>query len=106
MPWLVELQQKYGPDGLVILGVAMDDSGEQDISKFAHDMKVNYPIVLGTEKVGELYGGVEGLPTSFFVDRSGVIVDRQFGLVSENILVDDIKKALGANAGAQTASGK
>lgn len=105
MPWLVDLQTKYGPDGFVILGVAMDDSGDQAISDFAKEMKVNYPVLLGTESVGQLYGGVEGLPTSFFVDRSGKVVDRQFGLVSENTLVDDIKKSLGGGT-TQAASGK
>ncbi|MBZ5524502.1 MAG: TlpA family protein disulfide reductase [Acidobacteriia bacterium] len=95
MPWFVELQKKYGPDGLVILGVAMDDSGEKEISNFAKEMKVNYPVVQGTEKVGQLYGGVEGLPTSFFVDRSGTIVGRELGLVSESVFVESIKKALG-----------
>jgi cytochrome c biogenesis protein CcmG/thiol:disulfide interchange protein DsbE len=106
MPWFVDLQKKYGPNGLVILGVAMDDSGEKTISDFAKQMKVNYPIVQGTEKVGELYGGVEGLPTSFFLDRSGKIVDRQLGLASESVFVDSIKKALGDGAGAKAASGQ
>jgi len=105
MPWLVDLQKKYGPDGFVILGVAMDDSGDQAISDFAKEMKVNYPVLLGTESVGQLYGGVEGLPTSFFVDRSGKVVDRQFGLVSESTLVEDIQKSLGSGT-TQAASGK
>jgi cytochrome c biogenesis protein CcmG/thiol:disulfide interchange protein DsbE len=105
MPWLVELQKKYGPDGFVILGVAMDEGDDQSISDFAKEMKVNYPVLRGTESVGQLYGGVEKLPTSFFVDRSGKVVDRQFGLVSESTLVDDIKKSLGGGA-TQSASGK
>ena len=106
MPWFVELQKKYGPDGLVILGVAMDDSGEKAISDFAKEMQVNYPVVQGTEKVGQLYGGVEGLPMTFFVDRSGKIVERQFGLASESVFVDGIKKALGEPQGAKSASGQ
>lgn len=105
MPWLIDLQNKYGPDGFVILGVAMDDSGEKTISDFAKEMKVNYPVLIGTESVGQLYGGVEGLPMSFFVDRSGKIVDRQFGLVSESTLVEDIKKSLGGGS-SQASSGK
>ncbi|HWZ43101.1 MAG TPA: TlpA disulfide reductase family protein [Candidatus Saccharimonadales bacterium] len=106
MPWFVKMQEKYGPDGLVIVGVAMDDSGEKTISDFAKQMKINYPIVQGTEKVGELYGGVEGLPTSFFLDRTGKIVDRQLGLASESVFMDAIKKAMGNGAGAKPASGQ
>jgi thiol-disulfide isomerase/thioredoxin len=106
MPWFVDLQKKYGPDGLVIVGVAMDDSGEKTISDFAKEMKINYPILQGTEKVGELYGGVEGLPTSFFLDRSGKIVDRVLGLAGESVFVDAIKKSLGDRQGSKPASGQ
>lgn len=95
MPWLVELQKKYGPQGLQILGVAVDDADEKTISEFARKMKVNYPVLIGTEKVADLYGGVGGLPMTFWVDRSGKIVDRNLGLESESLIEDSIKKSLG-----------
>jgi thiol-disulfide isomerase/thioredoxin len=94
MPWLVELQKKYGPQGLQIIGVAVDDSEEKVISDFSHKMGVNYPVLLGTEKVADLYGGVDGLPTNFFLDRSGKVVDHVLGLVSESVIEDAIKKSL------------
>ena len=94
MPWLVELQKKYGPQGLQVIGVAVDDAEEKDISDFARKMRVNYPILLGTEKVAGLYGGLEGLPTNFFLDRSGKVVDHVLGLVSESVFEDNIKKSL------------
>src|SRR5947209_8524806 len=66
MPWFVELQKQYGPQGLQIVGIAMDDASKEDIAKFARDLGVNYPILLGKEFVGEAYGGVQFLPTTFF----------------------------------------
>ena len=104
MPWFVELQNKYGPEGLQIVGVAEDDAGEKAISDFTHKMGINYPILLGTEKVAQLYGGLDGLPTTFFVDRSGKIIDRQLGLISESVIVDNIKKSLASSATSTTAS--
>ncbi|HET6935449.1 MAG TPA: TlpA disulfide reductase family protein [Candidatus Angelobacter sp.] len=104
MPWLVDLQKKYGPDGLQIVGVAMDDSGEKAISDFAHKMQVNYTILLGTEKVADQWGGVDGLPTSFFLDRDGKVVDRAMGLVSESVIEDAIKKSLASGSATKTAS--
>ncbi len=95
MPWFVELQKEYGPQGLQILGVAMDDSSKEDIQKFAKDMGVNYTILIGREAVGQAYGGVDVLPTTFFIDRDGNIVTREFGLQSRSLFVDNIKKALG-----------
>src|SRR5690349_15186402 len=42
MPWFVELENRYGPEGLQVLGIAMDDTAEPEIAKFAKDMGVNY----------------------------------------------------------------
>jgi thiol-disulfide isomerase/thioredoxin len=47
MPWFVELQKEYGPQGLQIVGVAMDDASKDDIAKFVKEMGVNYPILIG-----------------------------------------------------------
>lgn len=101
MPWFVELQKEYGPQGFQIVGVAMDDASTEDISRFAKDMGVNYPILLGKEAVGDSYGGVNVLPTTFFIDRDGKLVAREFGLQSRSVFVDHIKQALGQTVQAQ-----
>jgi thiol-disulfide isomerase/thioredoxin len=93
-PWLVELQKEYGSQGLQVIGVAMDDSGKEDIEKFAKDMGVNYPVLLGKEAVGDAYGGVPALPETFFIGRNGKIVDRIIGLKGRGEIEDSIKKAL------------
>src|SRR6202165_2642246 len=98
MPWFVELQQKYGSQGLQIVGVAMDDSSKEDIAKFAKDMGVNYPVLLGKEAVGDAYGGVPALPESFFISRDGKIVDKIIGLKGKAEIEDSIKKALDTQA--------
>jgi len=98
MPWLVDLQKKYGPRGLQIVGVAMDDASDQEIAVFAHKMGVNYMVLKGTEKVGDLYGGVDRLPFTYYIDRSGKIADQIVGLASESVIEDDIRKVLGQSA--------
>jgi peroxiredoxin len=104
MPWFVDLQKQYASQGLQVLGVAMDDSGEETISKFAQQMGVNYPVLIGKEAVGDAYGGVEFLPTTFIIDRQGKVVDRVFGLVGRSEFEDNIKKALGPGASPAQAS--
>lgn len=94
MPWLVDLQKKYGPRGLQIVGVAMDDASDKEIAAFARKMGVNYMILKGTEKVGDLYGGVDRLPMTYYIDRSGKVVDEIMGLASESVIEDDIRKIL------------
>lgn len=105
MPWFIELQKQYGSQGLQIVGVAMDDSSKEDIAKFASDMGVNYPVLLGKEAVGEAYGGVPALPETFFIGRDGKIVDKIIGLKGKAEIEDAIKKALDTQAvNSQTAA--
>ena len=94
MPWFVELQREYGPQGFQVVGVAMDDAGTDEIAKFTKEMGVNYPILIGKESVGESYGGVGVLPTTFFLNRDGKLIFREFGLQSRSVFVDHIKKAM------------
>jgi peroxiredoxin len=94
MPWFVDLQKQYGPKGLQIVGVAMDEASKEDIAKFAKDMGVNYPVLLGKEAIGDQYGGVPALPESFFIGRDGKIVDKIIGLKGKGEIEEAIQKAL------------
>lgn len=93
MPWFVELQKEYGPQGFQIIGVANDDASNEEIAKFAKEMGINYPILIGKDAVSDTYK-ISVLPTSFFVDRDGKLIAREFGLQSRSVFVDHIKKAL------------
>ena len=97
MPWFVDLQKQYGKDGLVVLGVAMDDTEPPKIAEFAHDMGVNYQVLLGTDQVSDDYGNVQYLPTTFYLDRNGVIVDKAAGLFSRAEIENDIKKIIASS---------
>ena len=97
-PWLVQLQNEYGGQGLQVVGVAMDDSGKEEIAKFAKEMGMNYPVLLGKEAVGDAYGGVPALPETFFIGRDGKIVGHIKGLLGRSDIEDAIKKALSTQA--------
>jgi len=94
----VEVQKQYGKDGLVVLGVAMDDTESTKIAEFAHEMGVNYPVLLGTDKVSDDYGDVRALPTTFYIDRNGVIVAKAVGLLGRDEVENDVKKALNSRS--------
>jgi peroxiredoxin len=102
-PWLVDFYKQYQPQGLEVVGVAMD-SEHDEIPKFVKDMDINYTIVEGTENVSDAYGGLDGYPVNFFVDRNGKIVDVVIGLRSHSDMEDDIKKVLAAPAQTAAAS--
>jgi thiol-disulfide isomerase/thioredoxin len=104
MPWFVDLQNQYRAQGFQIVGVAMDDGSKEDIAKFAKDMGVNYPILIGKDSVGDEYGGVPALPQSFLIARDGKIVDKIVGLRGKAEIEDSIKKALNTHPAANQAS--
>ena len=104
MPWFVDMQKQYGKDGLVVLGVAMDDSESAKIAQFANEMGVNYPVLLGTDQVSDDYGNVQFLPTTFYIDRNGVIVQKVAGLLGRKDIEDDVRKALSSNSQPRIAS--
>ena len=98
MPWFVDLQKKYGNDGFVVLGVAMDDSDPSKIAQFASEMGVNYPVLLGTDKVSDDYGNVQFLPTTFYIDRDGRIVGKGTGLLARSEVEAGVQKALSSKS--------
>ena len=80
IPWFMEFEQQYKGKGFAVLGVSMDDDGWTAVKPYVAKMKMNYRIVLGNDKVGELYGGVDSLPTTFLIDRQGRIASTHIGL--------------------------
>jgi peroxiredoxin len=94
MPWFEDLQKQYAHDGLVVLGVAMDDSEPATIAKFASQLGVNYEVLLGTDKVSDDYGDVQYLPTTFYIGRDGTIVDKSTGLLDRKQIEDSVRKTL------------
>jgi peroxiredoxin len=96
IPWFIELQKQYADQGLVVVGVAMDDDTNKQkvVSDFVNQMKIDYPILLGTDQVADQYGGVDALPTTFFIGRDGKIVRRVMGLAGHSEFEDAIQAAL------------
>src|SRR5437762_12175807 len=94
MPWFVEMQKQYGPEGLQVVGVAMDDASPEDIGKFAKDLGVNYPVLIGKEAVGDAYGGIPFMPETFYIGRDGKVVDKVVGLIGKSEIAENVKKAL------------
>ena len=82
IPGYIKLQEKYGKDGLVIVGISLDQKGPAVVKKFIADQKVNYTMVMADEEVVAAFGGMEAIPTTFLIDRAGNIRDRKVGAVS------------------------
>ena len=96
MPRFVQWQKAYGPQGLQVLGVSIDDS-VAPVRPFVQKLQVNYPIMMGDAQLGDLYGGVYGVPVTFLIDRKGIIRARYDGEPDLGALESEVQKMLSAH---------
>jgi len=103
IPWLIEFQQKYGPRGFAVLGVAMDDGGKKAVEPFVEQQRfdvngqqaaMNYPILLGNDALAAKFGGLIGLPTSILISRDGKRVKTVIGMLDHDKIVKEIEAQL------------
>jgi len=94
IPDLISIQNEYKKD-VVIVGISLDgEKTLKDVPGFVKSYGINYPIVYGDDKVVAAYGGIEGIPTAFIVDKKGNVVDKHVGLVPKDTYINKIKELL------------
>lgn len=103
IPWLIAMQEKYGPKGFTVLGLAMDEEGKSVVAPFVakerydvngQKLPMNYPIVIGNESVAEQFGGLLGYPTSMLISKDGKLIKRVTGLINDEEISKLIEGAL------------
>jgi len=94
IPWFIEFERQYKDRDFAVLGVSADEDGWTSVRPFVERQKMNYRVVLADEKVSQLYGGVDALPTSFIIDREGRVASSHIGLISKNTYRTEILKLL------------
>ena len=92
IPDFISLQQEYGSRGVQIVGIALDEPDK--VAAFAKQNGMNYPVLLGTESISAKYGGIDGIPTTFVIDKKGKIVSRFEGFRPRSVFETEIKKLL------------
>jgi thiol-disulfide isomerase/thioredoxin len=103
IPGFVRLQERYRDQGLVVIGISLDDSPEP-VRDFYREFRMNYAVAMGNDRVTELYGGIIGLPTTFLIGRDGRIYSRHIGGTDVSVFEDEIKELLAAS-GSEGAEG-
>jgi len=93
IPHFVELQNRYRDQGLQIIGISMDDE-PAPVREFYQRFHMNYPVAMGNAKMGELYGGVLGLPIAFLIGRDGRIEAKHIGPTDSSVFEREIKTVL------------
>lgn len=93
IPWFSEFHQKYGSQGLAIIGVSLDDDGWKVVKPFIETTKVPYRIVLGNDATASLYG-ISGMPDTFLIDRQGRLAATYTGMVDRDNIEKNIQAML------------
>jgi len=89
IPHLVELNRKYGKQGLQVLGLSADEDGEKVVRDFVAEKRINYPVALAGESVITDYG-LRSIPTMYVINKKGVVVEKYMGFG------DDMEKTMEA----------
>jgi len=93
IPLLMAARQKYGPKGVEIVGIAIDNAAK--VGDFSASFNISYPILLaeadGLELLRKLGNGAGGLPYTVIADRQGSVIHRKLGAFHQ----DDLDAILG-----------
>jgi len=95
IPHFIEFQQKYGPKGLQVVGISVDDPVDK-LAPYVKEMGMNYPVLqgLGHDAVQDAYGPILGIPVSVMISRDGKICATHTGLTGKDVFAAEIESLL------------
>ncbi|NGP88935.1 TlpA family protein disulfide reductase [Aliifodinibius halophilus] len=96
-PDFVDLYNKYKDDGLLVLGVSIDEQGESVVKPFMEKYDVNYPMVIDDGTIMDKYGPTMGVPTTYVIGPEGNLQYFAVGALTKKELEPRLQKLLGLN---------
>ena len=85
IPLLLAARQKYGPTGVEIVGIAIDNAAK--VREFSSSFNISYPVLLaeadGLDLMRQLGNSGGGLPYTVIADREGALVHRKLGALKQ-----------------------
>ena len=98
IPDFIKMTDKYEDDGLVIVGIGGFREDLNKIKPFVKENGMNYPILFvkpeNIQSLVDSYGGIRGIPTTFLIDKNGIIRHKWVGPRSEEVFMEEISKYL------------
>lgn len=95
IPWFAEFQERFGKDGLQVIGISVDDPLDK-LVPYIKEKKMNYVVLqgLGHEEVQEAFGPIVALPYTVLIGRDGRICAQHTGLTGNDVFEREIKALL------------
>jgi thiol-disulfide isomerase/thioredoxin len=106
VPNLVRLQQRYGPQGLQVVGLNVgDDEDREKVPAFAREFHIQYQLGIPDPELASLYmGGEDAIPQTIVLDRQGRALQRFLGY--DESVDQELEETIKSSLSAKPASGK
>lgn len=92
IPDFIEIQKNMREEGVLFVGVALDQEGWKVVRPFAKKYGINYPIVVDNGTVRRKYGPFRGIPTTFIINREGKVAYVSLGMTPKSVLKPVLNK--------------
>ena len=96
IPDFINMYSKYKEKGLVFVGIAGFKENIDKIKTFVKEKGINYPILFvepdAIKPLTESYGGIRGIPSTFLIDKEGIIRSKWVGSRTEEQFMEEISK--------------
>jgi thiol-disulfide isomerase/thioredoxin len=94
IPGFIKLYERYKSKGLEIVAISLDKISLEEMNSFVQQFGINYPVVMADNKVSDAYGGIRAIPTTFMVDKKGLIRNKHIGYTTPEVFEEEIQKLL------------
>jgi len=92
LPHLNEVQGRFAGQGLVVVGISVDDTEPQVVRHFVDRLGLKFRMAMADERVLDLYGPIRTIPTTFFINRRGEVVRRVVGYIDSETLESYVRE--------------
>ena len=99
IPGFQRVYDDYRDKGFTVVGLSTDMGSPDLVRRFVTDVGITYPVGMATEEMRRLYGGVDALPESFLLDKTGHVRKMVAGMFSEGILRREVDALLAEGRG-------
>jgi thiol-disulfide isomerase/thioredoxin len=82
IPKYNKLRENLAEKGVEILGITLESGKLDEVRPEVAKLKIRYPVVMGTDKIGDEFGGLVGFPTTFVVGKDWKIYKKYLGAVA------------------------
>lgn len=105
MPLLERMYARHRDRGFVLVGLSVDRGGVDGVRGFVRERGISYPVAIVGSDVERAFGGIRGYPTSFLIDRDGMVRNEVIGPLAPATLELALQRLLSSPPDSAATSG-